>query len=130
MVENVKLRQERSALAARMKALGDKELREGKLSDAEKSEYGRLDKEQRDLGARIERIEGSAQLYTEMRATGAPPRGGISDGEEDQAVAEYRRAFGRFLRRGPSDDVRSILRPAEHRDMGSGGLVHRTVSSL
>src|SRR5579862_3950655 len=41
--ENVELRQQRAACVSQMKAIGQKEIREGKLSDAEKSEYGRLD---------------------------------------------------------------------------------------
>jgi HK97 family phage major capsid protein len=126
--ENVKLRQERGAIVARMKALGDKEVREGKLSDGEKSEFGRLDKEQRELSSRIERIEGSMQLHAEMRASAPPPNGHPGGwGEEDPALGEYRKAFGRYLRRGRTElsaEDRSVLKldKLETRDMGAGGL--------
>jgi HK97 family phage major capsid protein len=118
--ENRVLREELGRVADEMSGLADK----GKLTDAERSQFGRLEARAKEVRARLKLIESAESIYTETRRTGAPPNGQVGDvvAPTEQYDQDYRTAFNRYLKRGRNEisvEDRAILK-IDKRDMGEG----------
>src|ERR1035441_85482 len=129
------LREERAALANQMS-----ELATGGLKTPEdRTKFDALDAAQKELKARIDRIEAAGALDDEQRAgTGAPPAGVLGGADDPNVAAEqekkYRNAFNNYLKYGskeeggvvgvmPEEERRMLLKrraEPERRDMGTG----------
>lgn len=120
MQENRALREELGQIAKRMKTLAD----QPSMTDPQKSEFGRLEKEAKQIKERLRIIEQADEYYTDMRRTGPPPnpQPGNIVGPSEEHDRAYKRAFNQYLRHGRGEltmEDRAILRH-ETRDMGVG----------
>jgi HK97 family phage major capsid protein len=96
------LREERMGIAQQMSTLATGGLK----TPEDRTKFDAFDAAQKDLEARINRIEAVDRLETEMRGTGAPPAGSMGGGGADDAAAKelqekrYRDAWGRGMKFG------------------------------
>lgn len=127
------LREERVGIAHKMN-----ELATGGLKTPEdRTKFDAYDAEQKELKARIDRIEAATGIEEELRASGAPPQGQPGGVDDPQGAEKFKKAFRSYLKYGSKEEGGAVGRMdpedrklilarrdatrVEVRDMGTGG---------